>query len=73
MIAAILQSAISEAESLPQIAQDKLGRDLIERIERMQALRADIDLGIYSLDRGAGKQLNIEDVIKRARAQYAGR
>ena len=42
----------------------------IERIERMQALRADIDLGIQSLDRGAGKQLDIEDVIKRARAQY---
>ena len=66
-----LELAITKISSLPEAAQEQLGRELLERIEALQQLRAEIEVGIGELDAGKGEELDIEDVIRQARAQHA--
>ena len=66
-----LELAISKAATLSDAAQEQLGRELLERIETLAQLRAEIDIGIQQLDAGLGKELDIEDVISRARKENA--
>jgi hypothetical protein len=66
-----LQRAIAEVEKLPSDVQERIGRELLAHIEKLRSLRADLAKGIQSLDRGAGRELDIEDVIRRARRRDA--
>jgi hypothetical protein len=67
-----LELALSTAASLPEAAQEQLGRELLERIESLAGLRAEIDIGIRELDAGLGEELDIDDLIRQARAEHAG-
>lgn len=69
----VFKDAIAEAARLPEAAQEKIGRDLHAYIEKLRDLRGDIEQGLRSLDAGAGKALDLEDVIKRARARTFAR
>ena len=66
----VFTDAVAEAATLPEAAQDKIGRGLHAYVEKLHRLRGDIEQGIRSLDAGAGKTLDIEDAMKRARARY---
>jgi hypothetical protein len=66
-----LARAVAEAESLPEAAQEKIGRELLVHIEKLRNMRADIEEGARSLDAGGGKELDVEGVIKRARGRNA--
>ena len=66
-----LELAITKAASLPEAAQEQLGRELLERIETLAELRAEIEIGIRELDAGLGEELDIEAVIRQARAEHA--
>ena len=68
----VLQTAIAEVASLPDAAQEKIGRELLAHVDKLRSLRADIELGTQPLDRGEGRELDIEDVIARARSRHAG-
>ena len=67
-----LELAILKAATLSEAAQEQLGRELLDRIESLEQLRAELDIGIQQLDAGLGKELDIEEVIRKARASYAG-
>jgi hypothetical protein len=45
-------------------------RALLERIETLEELRAEIDVGIRELDAGRGEELDVEDVIRQARKAH---
>jgi hypothetical protein len=66
-----LELAITKAAALPEAAQEQLGRELLERIETLAELRAEIEIGVRELDAGMGEELDVEDVIKQARDEYA--
>jgi hypothetical protein len=66
----VLQEAIAVVERLPAAAQDKIGEELLLHVDKLRRLRAKLHRGLHSLDRGEGRQLHIDDVIKRARAQH---
>jgi len=66
----VLQEAIAEVERLPAAAQDKIGEDLLHHVDKLRRLCAKLGKGMQSLNRGEGRELHIEDVIKRARAQH---
>jgi hypothetical protein len=66
-----LKLAIAEVETLPAAAQERIGRELLAHVEKLRSLRADIAKGIRSLDRSAGREVDIEDVIRRARRRNA--
>jgi hypothetical protein len=66
-----LERAIAEVANLPEAIQEKIGRELLAHVEKLRNLRADLAKGIRSLDAGRGKELDIEDLIKRARRRNA--
>jgi hypothetical protein len=61
--------AIVKAQQLPDADQERIGRELSEHVDDLCTLRADIEQGLRSLDAGLGKELEIEDVIARGRAE----
>ena len=67
-----LEEAIAKAHELPEEDQERLGRELNDYIDHLRALRSDISAGVRSLDAGLGRKLDIEDVIRRARAMHVG-
>ena len=67
-----LELALTKAASLPEAAQEQLGRELLERIDTLADLHSDIEVGIRELDAGMGLELDIEDVIAQARREHAG-
>lgn len=67
----ILQQAVAEAARLPEAEQDRLGREILHHLEKLQGLRAEIDRGVRSLDSGHGGELDIEALIARARQKHA--
>jgi hypothetical protein len=54
-----LEQAIAEVERLPAEDQEQIGRTLLSHVERLRALRAEIDKGIRSLDAGQGRESSL--------------
>ena len=67
-----LELAVAKAATLSEAAQEQLGRELLQRIDRLNQLRADLDVGIAQLDAGMGRELDIEDMIKQLNEEHAG-
>ena len=68
-----LQLAMTKAAALPEAAQEQLGRELLERIERLNELRAAVDVGVQELDAGLGEELDIEALISELNGEHGGR
>jgi signal transduction histidine kinase len=66
----VLRDAIAKVESLPEDEQDRIARELIDYLDKLAALRADVAVGIRQLDAGDGRELEIEDVIRQAREEH---
>jgi peptidase E len=67
-----LKKAMESVSTLPKATQDKIGEELLLHVAKVRRLRASLDQGLRSLDHGEGHEVDIEDVIKRARARYGG-
>jgi hypothetical protein len=68
-----LQLATSKAQSLPEAAQEELGRDVLLRIKELEELRAKIHVGVAELDAGNGGPLDMRKIKAEARRQYGAR
>jgi hypothetical protein len=66
-----LKEVLAEVETLPQADQENISRQVLNHVEKLRALRADIDAGIRSLDDGQGREVDMDDVISVARHQHA--
>jgi hypothetical protein len=69
----LLEEAIARVETLPEAAQEKIGGELLDYVDKVERLRAELQKGIDSLDRGEGRPLEIDDIIHRARARHAAK
>lgn len=65
-----LELAMRKAASLPEAAQEQLGRELLLQIDTLTQLRAEVEAGIRELDAGLGKELDIEAFLKEVRAEH---
>jgi hypothetical protein len=65
-----LERAIGEAATLPEADQEKIGRQLLAHVEKLQKLRREIDLGVRSLEAGKGRPLDIEQFLKAQNAKH---
>jgi hypothetical protein len=72
-ITKVFKEAVDAASTLPEAEQDKIGRELLEHVEKLRALKADLQAGIASLDAGKGRKLDMKGVIARARARHVKR
>jgi hypothetical protein len=67
----VLKEALDQVTTLPEADQEQIGRELLEHVLKIRALRADLQAGVDSLDRSRGQELDMDDVIRRARARHA--
>jgi hypothetical protein len=66
-----LKLAMTKAADLPEAVQEQLGRELLECIEALTELRAQLDVGIRELDAGLGEGLDIEEFIAQLHGEHA--
>ena len=64
---------MAKVATLPAETQEKIGEELIAHVEKVKHLRGELQKGIRSLDRGEGKELDMSEVVGRARRQYGSR
>jgi hypothetical protein len=67
-----LERALAEISQLPAADQEEIGRRLLQHVEKLRALRADVDKGLRSLDAGEGEPLDIEAFIREANKNHDG-
>lgn len=67
-----LEQAIAQISRLPAADQEQIGRKLLSHVEKLNALRAEIDKGIHSLDAGKGAALNVEDFLRGKNSRHGG-
>jgi len=67
-----LEQAIVQISRLPDADQEQIGRRLLSHIEKLNALRAEIDKAIVSLDEGKGGALDIEIFLRRKNSGHGG-
>ncbi len=65
-----LEHAMAEVATLPEETQQDIARQILEHVEKLRRLRADLDEARRSLDAGEGSELDIEDVIQEARRRH---
>jgi hypothetical protein len=65
-----LEVAMSKARSLPDAAREQIGRDVLLRIERLEKLRGDLQIGIDELEAGKGETIAMDDLKAEARQQH---
>lgn len=61
-----LEQAIAQVVELPDADQEQIGRKLLSHVEKLRALRRDIDAGLRSLDAGRGRPVDVEEFLRRA-------
>jgi hypothetical protein len=62
----VLKEALDQVATLPEADQEQIGRELLEHALKIRTLRADLQAGVDSLDRGRGQELDMDGVIRRA-------
>jgi hypothetical protein len=66
-----LALAIEKASRLPKAAQDRIGLDLLDQIAALEALRAEIQIGIDEADAGLTQELDLETLLQELREEHA--
>ncbi len=67
-----LEQAIAQISRLPDADQEQIGRKLLSHVEKLNALRGEIDKGTSSLDAGKGSAVNIEDFLREKNSRHGG-
>ena len=67
-----LEQAIAQISRLPDADQEQIGRKLLTHVEKLKALRTEIDKGIQSLDEGRGRALDMEDFLREKNSRHGG-
>ena len=67
-----LEQAIAQISRLPDADQEQIGRKLLTHVEKLRALRAELDEGMQSLDDGKGSALNMEDFLRDKNLRHGG-
>ncbi len=65
-----LELAFSKAAALPEPAREKIARELLDRIDALSRLRAEVEAGVAELDAGLGAPLDVEALIQEVRAEH---
>ncbi len=66
----VLREAIAKVEALPEADQDRIARELLDYLNKLSALRADVEIGMRQIEAGESAELDIEEIIKQARDEH---
>ena len=67
-----LEQAIAQISRLPDADQEQIGRKLLTHVEKLKAIRIEIDKGIQSLDEGKGRALDMEEFLRDKNSRHGG-
>ena len=67
-----LEQAIAQISRLPDADQEQIGRKLLTHVEKLKAIRTEIDKGIQSLDEGKGRALDMQDFLRDKNSRHGG-
>ena len=67
-----LERAIAQISRLPDADQEQIGRKLLSHVEKLTALRQEIDKGVQSLDASRGVALDMEDFLRVKNSRHGG-
>jgi hypothetical protein len=65
-----LEQAFAKVADLPDADQEQIGLKLLAHVDKLRALRSDIDKGIRSLNSGKGKPLDIDEFLRQKNESY---
>ncbi len=65
-----LELAIEALRNLPASDQERIGRQVLTYVEKLQRLRIDIAQGASALDEQAGVSLDIDDFLRRQNERH---
>ena len=65
----LLRDAMAKVEALPAPVQERIAQELIGYVDKINALRADLNEGLRQLDAGQGRELDFDLLLKKARAE----
>jgi Arc/MetJ-type ribon-helix-helix transcriptional regulator len=65
----VLREAIAKVEALPEAAQEHIARELIDYVDKLNALRADLESGIKQIDAGEARELDVDEFLRRMHEQ----
>ena len=66
----ILELAVEALNNLPAADQERMGRQLLSYIEKLLALRIEIEKGARVLDAEAGVPLDVADFLTQQNARH---
>lgn len=69
-MAKAVETAIEALKSLPERDQERMGRQLLSYIEKLLALRLEIDKGSRALDEAAGDALDVEEFLRQQNERH---
>ena len=67
-----LEQAIAQISGLPDADQEQIGRKLLTHVEKLGAIRTELDKGIQSLNEGKGRALDMEDFLRDKNSRHGG-
>ena len=67
-----LEQAIAQISRLPDADQEQIGRKLLTHVEKLGAIRTELDKGIQSLNEGKGRALDMEDFLRDKNSRHGG-
>jgi hypothetical protein len=65
-----LEMAIAKVSALPVADQEEIGRRLLSHVEKLRALRVDIDKGLRQLDAGEGTPLDLDQFLRERHTRH---
>ena len=65
-----LERAFAEVATLPEAAQEEIGRQLLAHLEKLRALHASLEQAARELDAGEGRELDIEEFLTEMHRQH---
>jgi hypothetical protein len=71
-MARTLEQAIARISRLPDADQERIGRKLLTHVEKLKAIRTEIDKGIQLLGDGRGRALDMEDFLRDKNSRHDG-
>ena len=60
----LLEQAVETVRSLPEADQDRIANKLVNYIDTLVALRAEVEVGIRELDAGEGRELQFDELLR---------
>lgn len=67
-----LEQTIAQIVRRPDADREQVNSKRLAHIEKLKALRAELDEGFLSLDQGGGQALNMEEFLRDKNAQHGG-